>query len=224
MATSISSCDITLKILVVGDPCVGKSSLVWRMSENIFPTAEQANITLTNYVKSKAIQFGKKQILLKFHDTVGQERFRTISRTLYSNKDIIILTYDATSTVSFDHLNLWYQEVTKYSDKNTYIVLASTKSDLPGQVSVSQGQQFAEQKGISFIETSSLNTSGVDDLLQTIVKGSGERLYTEENWSKFKIKTNEPSTRGSSGTTTKSPTMSGTTNTESKKSSFCQIL
>jgi len=210
---------------VVGDPSVGKSSLIWRMSDNIFPTAEQANITLTNYVKSKAIQFGKKQILLKFHDTVGQERFRTISRTLYSGKDIIILTYDPTNTVSFEHLNLWYQEVTKYSDKKTYIVLASTKSDLPGQVSVSQGQQFAEQKGISFIETSSLNSSGVDDLLQMIVKGSGERLYTEENWSKFKIKTNE--TRGSSGTTTKSPTMSGTTSgstSEPKKSSFCQIL
>ncbi|EAL61274.2 hypothetical protein ACTFIW_006827 [Dictyostelium discoideum] len=214
MATSISSCDITLKILFVGDPSVGKSSLIWRMSENIFPTVEQANLTLANSVKSRAIQFGKKQILVKFFDTAGQERFRTISKSFYSNTDIIILTYDQNNQSTFDHLVQWHTEIQRYCSKNTFIALASTKRDLPPVVDPSLAQNFANEKGILFMETSSSTNEGIEDLLQTVIKSAGEKLYTEENWIRFKLRgeQNTRQTRGSSQ------------GTEPRKTGFCQIL
>ncbi|EGC30970.1 hypothetical protein DICPUDRAFT_89854 [Dictyostelium purpureum] len=216
MATSISSCDITLKILIVGDPSIGKSSLIWRMSENIFPTLEQANINMANSVKSKAIQFGRKQILLKFLDTAGQERFRTISRSFYSTTDIIILSYDQSNQSSFDHLTQWYTEVQRYAKKDCYIALASTKKESTQQVvNPSTAQNFANEKGISFIETSAASGEGVDELVQLVVKGAGEKLYSEENWTKLRVKANEnPNSKGTRGGTQSEP----------RKTGFCQIL
>ncbi|EGG21278.1 small GTPase [Cavenderia fasciculata] len=234
LSSSTTSSDITLKALVIGDACVGKSSLIWRLTENIFPNNEQANLTLQNSVKSKAIQFGKKQILVKFTDTAGQERFRTLSRTLYSNTDIVILTYDPTTQSSFENLSCWWKEVERYllgvpmgssatastiQQSKVFIALAVTKCDLSQQHVVNQAaaQEFANQRGIPIIETSSLANTGIETLLQTVVRGAGEKIYQTENWSKLKIKgtDNSSTPNGSGGRGQRSPTMSPTSSSSS---------
>ncbi|KYQ91443.1 small GTPase [Tieghemostelium lacteum] len=220
--------DISLKIVVVGDTGNGKSSLIWRFCEGTFPNAEQSNITVLNSIKSKAIQFGKKQLVIKFHDTAGQERFRTISRSFYSSTDIIILTYDASVQASFEHVSLWYNEIQRYSNNpKLYIALASTKSDLPAVVDSTLGQKLADEKKIPFFETSSLNNEGVDDLLQHVIKGAGEKIYTEENWNRFKVRNEKDHTASRKPTQMSSINTNNNNNnnnTEPKKSSFCIIL
>eukprot|EP01133_Synstelium_polycarpum_P007712 gene7712-9033_t len=99
-----------------------------------------------------------------------------MSRTLYSNTDIIVLAYDQTFQASFEHLQQWYLEVERYAkNPKVFVALCSTKSDLPQHVAAAEAQEFANQKGIPFIETSSLHNTGIDDLLQIIIKGAGER-------------------------------------------------
>ncbi|GAM27139.1 hypothetical protein SAMD00019534_103140 [Acytostelium subglobosum LB1] len=244
MSTTTSN-DMLIRVLLVGDPDVGKTTLMWRTCDNILLTAEQANITLNNTMKSKTIQLGKKQIVVRFHDTVGQERFRTLSKSLYTNTDAIILTYDPSTRSSFERLPSWWQEIERYAkaaNPKLFIALATTKSDLAAStqvVTVAEGQEFANQKGITLMHTSAATGAGVDELLQLVAKNAGEKLFAEENWTKLRIKSpnrSSPTLSGSNGVAATGGSSSGGSSSGSgnnnaggnspagEKKSFCTIL
>eukprot|EP01087_Luapelamoeba_hula_P014121 TRINITY_DN4088_c0_g1_i5.p1 TRINITY_DN4088_c0_g1~~TRINITY_DN4088_c0_g1_i5.p1 ORF type:complete len:259 (+),score=49.23 TRINITY_DN4088_c0_g1_i5:10-786(+) len=101
--------DYLLRLLLVGDCCVGKSSLLLRFADNCFSDAYLAtigvdfkirNITLTDTVKVK----------MQIWDTAGPERFRTITVSYYRGADGVMLIYDVTNEQSFEHLQVVFRE------------------------------------------------------------------------------------------------------------------
>lgn len=81
--------DYTFKVVLVGDPTVGKTSIILRFIDNIFISD---NVTTNGVnIKSRALQFGKRSVKIVIADTAGQERFRTISRSMYREADAVII-------------------------------------------------------------------------------------------------------------------------------------
>ena len=93
------SYDETVKILLIGESSVGKSSLLIRFAEDSF-SPELLSTVGIDY-KIKTLEIKDKRVKMEIWDTAGQERFRTITTAYYRGATGIMLVYDVTSEKSF---------------------------------------------------------------------------------------------------------------------------
>ena len=144
--------DYLVKLLMIGDSCVGKTSLLLRFSDDTFIPSFITTIGID--FKIKTIRVGNKNVKLQIWDTAGQERFRTITSAYYKGSHGIILMFDLNDPVSFEHLKYWMDEIDKNSVCSPTCILVGNKADLPRNVSSLQAKQFASQYNVKYFETS----------------------------------------------------------------------
>ena len=144
--------EITLRISLVGDSGVGKTSLVYSFMNNEIPNIS-IPVTIGVEYNSKNIKINSEDIKLNIWDTAGLERFRSITRAYYKKSNIFLIVYDVTDRKTFDNLKYWYDEIIKLSGKSILISLIGNKSDLPiREVSYLEGKNFAKNRDIFFDE------------------------------------------------------------------------
>lgn len=148
-------------------------SILLQFTDNTF-TPDQ-NATCGVDFKVKMLQQGGRTIKATIWDTAGQERFRTLTSSYYRGAQGIILTYDVTRRDTFEHINQWLEEVGKYTPggtKDVILVLVGNKIDLEEQrrVSTREGEAWARQRGMLFIETSAKTKLGVKQVFQELVQ------------------------------------------------------
>jgi Ras-related protein Rab-2A len=104
------------------------------------------------------------QVKLQIWDTAGQESFRSITRSYYRGAAGALLVYDITRRDTFQHLSRWLEEAKSHAQPNMVILLIGNKSDLSNRraVSTAEGQAFAEENGILFMETSAKTAYNVE--------------------------------------------------------------
>ena len=160
-----------VKICLLGDVNVGKTSIASRFCKNSFNenyintiggAYQQQNIVLNNGAKIK----------LHIWDTSGQDRFRSMTNLYYRDAQVAILTYDVTNEQSLDSLNYWLNELNdKVEIDNMILCLAGNKNDVEASkktVPTSKGKAFAEEHNMIFYETSAKTGAGVKELFQAI--------------------------------------------------------
>ena len=108
---------------------------------------------------------------LQIWDTAGQERFRTITQSYYRSADAIVLVYDIGSADTFRSLPEWLVEIERYAGKKVYRFLIGNKSDrVDREVPTTSGEEFAQQHGMPFMETSAKNACNIDLLFSQLAK------------------------------------------------------
>uniref|UniRef100_A0A7S0LEA0 Uncharacterized protein n=1 Tax=Coccolithus braarudii TaxID=221442 RepID=A0A7S0LEA0_9EUKA len=160
--------DFLIKLLLIGDSGVGKSSILARFADDSFSQGFIATIGID--FKIRTITLDDKKIKLQIWDTAGQERFRTISSTYYRGAHGIIVVYDITNQESFTNVKRWLTEIDKYARENVNKLLVGNKVDLVlddgdtrlRKVKLADGKAFAEQLGVKFLETSAKKGDFVD--------------------------------------------------------------
>jgi len=127
-------------------------------------------------------------IKLYLWDTAGQERFRNITKTYYRHAGAAVIVYDITDYSSYESVSRWYSDVIEGIGKDAIFILVGNKSDLEHRraVSTQQGKIFAEEKGLSFYETSAKTGANLDEIFQEIA----EKFYSYEK-AKNKVDNNE---------------------------------
>ena len=171
--------ELEIKICLLGDVSVGKTSIASRFCKNSFNenyintiggAYQQQNIVLNNGAKIK----------LHIWDTSGQDRFRSMTNLYYRDAQVAILTYDVTNENSLDSLNYWLNELNdKVEIDNMMLCLAGNKTDVDQsekRVPTSKGKAFAEQHNMLFYETSAKTGAGVKELFQAIATKEYELL------------------------------------------------
>ena len=154
---------ITIKLIILGDSGVGKSSIIQRYYSDSFN--ENLQITLKANFLEKEIIINNQKINLELWDTAGQEKYRSLTQIFVKNSKIIIFAYSVTSLKSFESLNFWYDFVQKEIRQNTILGLAGNKTDLifennyEEEVSEEKGKEFADKKGASFALVSAKESS-----------------------------------------------------------------
>mmetsp|Transcript_19831 Transcript_19831/g.36226 ORF Transcript_19831/g.36226 Transcript_19831/m.36226 type:complete len:137 (+) Transcript_19831:57-467(+) len=83
--------DYLVKLLLIGDDSVGKSSLLSRFADGKFPTP---HVTIGMDFKIKMLDIGGRRVKLQIWDTAGQEKFHSITQQHFRNANGIILVYD----------------------------------------------------------------------------------------------------------------------------------
>ncbi|KAM3290178.1 ras-related protein Rab7 isoform X1 [Capsicum chacoense] len=123
-----------LKVIVLGDCGVGKTSLV---NQYVFKKfREQYKATIGADFATKELEIGERVVTLQIWDTAGQERFHSLGVAFYRGADCCILVYDVNVPKSFETLQHWHEEFIKQADltepEKFPFVLIGNKVDLDG--------------------------------------------------------------------------------------------
>lgn len=119
----------TLKLLIIGESGVGKSSLLLRFTEDNFDPEQ--TLTIGVDFKTKKLTIDGNTVKLAIWDTAGQERFRTLTPSYYRDAQGAILVFDVSSYQTFSKLETWLSELDTYSTKSNIIkMVVGNKIDM----------------------------------------------------------------------------------------------
>ncbi|CAG9328867.1 unnamed protein product [Blepharisma stoltei] len=150
------------KYIIIGDTGVGKSCLLLQFTDKRF--RHDHDLTIGVEFGSRMIRVDDKDIKLQIWDTAGQESFRSITRSYYRGAAGALLVYDITRRDSFMHLGNWLQDARENGNSDMLITLVGNKTDLESRrtVSFEEGQRFARENNLMFLETSAKTANNVE--------------------------------------------------------------
>ncbi|XP_052274910.1 uncharacterized protein LOC127874563 isoform X1 [Dreissena polymorpha] len=190
--------DLLFKMLIIGDSGVGKSCLLLRYADDEFSDCYISTIGVD--FKIRTIEMDGKVIKLNMWDTAGQDRFKTITSTFYRGAHGVILVFDLTDMESFHHIKQWMGEIDKFGGGHVAKMLVGNKSDLKNKrvVSTDMAQNYAEELGIPYIETSAKSSENVDNAFKKIISDikNSQQAQCRPRYNKFSDKENKESPDG----------------------------
>ncbi|PIN22112.1 Ras-related GTPase [Handroanthus impetiginosus] len=178
-----------LKVIILGDSGVGKTSLMNQYVNKKF--SNQYKATIGADFLTKEVQFEDRLFTLQIWDTAGQERFQSLGVAFYRGADCCVLVYDVNVMKSFDNLNNWREEfliqASPSDPENFPFVVIGNKIDVDGGnsrvVSEKKARAWCASKGnIPYFETSAKEGINVEEAFQVIAKnalksGEEEEIY-----------------------------------------------
>jgi len=161
--------DYLFKVVLIGDSGVGKSNLLSRFTRGEFNLESKSTIGVE--FATRSIKCDAKTIKSQIWDTAGQERYRAITSAYYRGAVGALLVYDIAKASTFDNVERWLNELRDHADSNIVIMLVGNKSDLSHLRAVQKetAAAFAEKHSLSFIETSALDNSNVEQAFTNIL-------------------------------------------------------
>jgi small GTP-binding protein len=119
---------LKIKLTVIGEPAVGKTTLVSRYTTGFTP--DRYLITLGVNVTSHRIELENDPVLLQIFDIAGQKQFSIIRRRFYLGSQGALAVFDLTNQASLEALPGWIKEFHRYCGENKPIIILGNKSDL----------------------------------------------------------------------------------------------
>ena len=162
--------EIRLNILLIGDSTSGKTQLLLRYVDEFFPEMHLATIGVE--FKSKKIKLNDININLQIWDSVGQERFRSISKNLIINSNGLIFVYDIANKSSFSLIKDIYENIKDIKPENVKVIIVGNNKEMENerQVSKDMVKSFCEKHNIESIEVSSRLGTNVSKCFETLTK------------------------------------------------------
>ncbi|KAK7503889.1 hypothetical protein BaRGS_00005012 [Batillaria attramentaria] len=167
-----------VRVILLGDSSVGKTSLMTRFTEGTFDSAYLATIA-TEYAE-KEVTVDDKKYVLYVVDTCGAERFKSLTQNFYRGTQICLLTFALDDYASFCNLSNWREEFLHFSGVDRALqfpfIVVGNKADLPHEQRVVKSisaQAWCENGGhgdIPYIEASAKTGQNVEELFLTAVK------------------------------------------------------
>ena len=175
--------EIKIKIMLLGESQIGKTSLIQRYVKNNFNLSYITTVGIDFQLKQ--IKMNNKSIKLQIWDTAGQERFKNITKSYFHSSDGFIVGYDITSRLSFTNVSTWLKEINDNAPEEIQKILIGNKCDLnEREVTTEEGQKLAEENGMKFFETSAKNDINVKETFESITKDILDVQYKEEGESR----------------------------------------
>ena len=180
--------ELNVKILIVGDTNVGKTSLLLQYTDNFYPLQHAATVGIEFKVKN--ITYKNYNVKLQIWDTAGQERFHSITNNFFRNADGILFVYDITNQKSFEGIKNWIQEAEEEVGDDFQKILIGNKSDLEEERTVPLKilEEFCLEKKINFLETSAKNNVNLKEAFNKIVELIFEDKSDEDIIREFGVK------------------------------------
>jgi len=174
----MASRKILLKVIILGDSGVGKTSLMNQYVNKKF--SSQYKATIGADFLTKEVMVDDRLVTMQIWDTAGQERFQSLGVAFYRGADCCVLVYDVNNAKSFETLSSWMDEflvqASPRDSENFPFVVLGNKIDLEESkrmVSQKRAMTWCQSKGnIPYFETSAKEAINVEQAFQTIAKNA----------------------------------------------------
>ncbi|KAI9356823.1 small GTPase superfamily [Pilaira anomala] len=169
---------VLLKVIILGDSGVGKTSLMNQYVNKKF--SGQYKATIGADFLTKEVMVDDKLVTMQIWDTAGQERFQSLGVAFYRGADCCVLVYDVNNNKSYESLGQWHDEflvqASPRDPDNFPFVVLGNKVDVDESkrmVSQKRAMAFCQAKGnIPYFETSAKEAINVEQAFQTIAKNA----------------------------------------------------
>ena len=171
--------DFLFKIVLIGDSGVGKSNILSRFTRNEFDLESKTTIGVE--FATRSIPIDNKTIKAQIWDTAGQERYRAITNAYYRGAVGALLVYDIAKHLTYENVERWLKELKDHADANIVVMLVGNKCDLRHlrAVPTEEAKQFSEKNSLSFLETSALDNTNVEEAFESIVREIFQMEYEQ---------------------------------------------
>ena len=162
--------EYTVKLLIVGDTNVGKTNFIYRYIENKFCQNYMATTGID--LKSTTIEINGRKIRIQLWDTVGQEKYRAITKNLFLKVQGVLAVYDITNDKTFASLKSWIASIREECSLHMPILIVGNKNDLESQrlISKSEAMAYAKDEKCEYIETSSKSGENIAKSISLITE------------------------------------------------------
>ncbi|CAM4802054.1 unnamed protein product [Rotaria magnacalcarata] len=166
---------VLLKVIILGDSGVGKTSLMGQFVSHKF--SSQYKATIGADFLTKEVQIDDRLVTMQIWDTAGQERFQSLGVAFYRGADCCILVYDVTSPTSFRSLDSWRDEFLIQAgprDPENFPFVIGNKTDLDNRmVTARKAQNWCSEKtNIPHFETSAKDGVNVEKAFETVARNA----------------------------------------------------
>eukprot|EP00049_Salpingoeca_infusionum_P017915 m.354948 g.354948 ORF g.354948 m.354948 type:complete len:202 (+) comp17140_c0_seq1:311-916(+) len=158
------------KVVLLGEGCVGKTSLVLRYCQNVFN--DKHITTLQASFLKKRTNIAQRRVDLAIWDTAGQERFHALGPIYYRDANGAVLVYDITDQDSFTKVQTWVKELRKMLGDDICLVICGNKVDMEKRRTVSQeeAEAYAKSVGAKHFQTSAKLNRGIEEMFMDLAK------------------------------------------------------
>ncbi|XP_036421742.1 ras-related protein Rab-25a [Colossoma macropomum] len=179
MGTDLSY-NFVFKVVLIGESGVGKSNLLSRFTKNEFN--HDSRTTIGVEFSTRSIQLDTLTIKAQIWDTAGLERYRAITSAYYRGAVGALLVYDITKHLTYDNVERWLKELYDHADPHIVVMLVGNKSDLAAQrtVPTEEAKNYAEDKGLLFMETSALESTNVENAFLEVLTAIHKKVASRE--------------------------------------------
>jgi len=191
---------VLLKVIILGDSGVGKTSLMNQYVNRKFSIQYKATIGAD--FLTKEVYVDERNVTMQIWDTAGQERFQSLGVAFYRGADCCVLVFDVNNVKSFETLDSWRDEfLIQASPRDPehfpFVVLGNKVDveDTKRMVFQKRALTWCQSKGnIPYFETSAKENINVEQAFQTVAKNALSQESDVELYSDFpetNIKLNE---------------------------------
>lgn len=172
--------NFVFKVVLIGESGVGKSNLLSRFTKNEF--SHDSRTTIGVEFSTRTVQLDSYTIKAQIWDTAGLERYRAITSAYYRGAVGALLVYDISKHLTYESAERWLKELYEHADDHIVVMLVGNKSDLESlrTVPTEEARDFAERRGLMFMETSALDSTNVEAAFNQILRAIHEKVASKK--------------------------------------------
>ncbi|CAH1758256.1 24004_t:CDS:2 [Entrophospora sp. SA101] len=182
---------VLLKVIILGDSGVGKTSLMNQYVNKKF--TNQYKATIGADFLTKEVLVDDCLVTMQIWDTAGQERFQSLGVAFYRGADCCVLVYDVNNSKSFETLDSWRDEfliqASPRDPENFPFVVLGNKIDVEESrrmISSKRAMSWCQSKGnIPYFETSAKESINVENAFITIAKNALQQENDSEIYNDY---------------------------------------
>jgi small GTP-binding protein len=172
MSRAVPPSDSARKVVLVGDSGVGKTSILFQLSEHLFRRMTTPTVDSGCYVQSFKSSHGP--VSLQIWDTAGEERYRSFTKLYSRGAEAAVIVFDVADDSTFQAVTDWIAVVSDSAPDSLMIYVVGNKIDLDERVvTLDQATEFAQKHGFKYYDVSAATGENIQfvftDIAEAIV-------------------------------------------------------
>jgi small GTP-binding protein len=156
------------KVIIVGDPSVGKTSLLMQFTSSAFDPAVES--TVGALFHARQIETANGAVNLLMWDTAGQERYRSLIPLYSRSASAAILVVDVSRQSTYDSVGAWHTMLQEQCPPDVRIYVVANKIDLPVRIPIGDLEEWAVRHRCRFFKACASQYQSVEPIFSQIAE------------------------------------------------------